>query len=78
MEKFDALDTVGQQILKAFTDPNDWRTPGGIARATGLDPQAVESYIQQHASIFMEFPMSPNNRPLYGLADAFKKALSVA
>ena len=70
MEKpdFKTLDNTGQMIMeKAFKNPNDWRTLGGIARATGFTVQEVERYVHEHSSLFMQIPISIAGTVVYRL-----------
>jgi len=66
------VDKVGLQILKAFHGPNDTlRSPGGIARDTGLPLNEVNSYLEQHSKLFEKFPLKPGGTTLYSLKPAW-------
>lgn len=69
-------DPIGSCILRAFAGPqNMWRTPGGVARETGLSLDTVNSYLNQHANLFRQSPLTPNGTPLYTLASSLKSKL---
>ena len=55
-----------EKIRKAFAEEqNAWRTVGGIARATGLSAEAIESFIKVHPDLFTESEIAPAGTPLY-------------
>ncbi len=61
-------DPIGAQIVGAFRGPHSlWRTPGGIARYTGLSPATVQSYVQAHRDLFVQSSLTPGGIPLYGV-----------
>ncbi len=61
-------DPIGAKLVNAFCGPRSlWRTPGGIARQTGLSPEQVQTYIQAHQDLFIRSPLTPGGIPLYGL-----------
>jgi len=66
------LEPLGQQILAAFRPGHeDWRTAGGIARATGLSRESVESYVRGNPEVFEVSPLKPGGLCLYGLRHSF-------
>ncbi|MEW5767212.1 MAG: hypothetical protein AB1797_06235 [bacterium] len=67
-------DPIGSCILRAFAGPqNMWRTPGGVARETGLSLDTVNSYLNHN--LFRQSPLTPNGTPLYTLASSLKSKL---
>jgi hypothetical protein len=67
-------DAIAQKILKAFaSEQNSWRTAGGIARATGLTPEAVKSFIGEHHDLFTESEIAPGGIPLYRVKEPFPR-----
>lgn len=70
-------DPLGFQILEAFKGPRtSWRTPGGIARQTGLPLDTVQSYFQVHRDLFVQSPLAPGGMPLYSLRQDLRSRLS--
>jgi len=41
-------DKPGEKIIAAFSSPEDWRTVGGISRATGLSYETVQTFIDEN------------------------------
>jgi len=63
-------DPIGQRIVRAVGPRhNSWRTPGGIARASRLSLEEVESYISAHSDLFSRSEIAPGGTPLYCLKD---------
>ena len=61
-------DPTASRILRAFSHPHDlWRTPGGIARETGLPFHTVQLYLRDHPDLFRLSPLVPGGTPLYSL-----------
>jgi len=60
-------DPRASRILEAFKSPEDMRTIGGIARDTGLSPQAVQSFVAEHPGLFDISTISPSGETLYAL-----------
>jgi len=61
-----AEEPIAQKIRRAFTEEqNAWRTAGGIARATGLPFEEVESFIKEHSDLFTVSEIAPAGTPLY-------------
>ena len=59
-------DPVAAKILRALEGPeNLWRTPGGIARETGLSQETVEVYLRDHPELFSQSPIRPGGTSLY-------------
>jgi hypothetical protein len=57
---------IGARIAAAFAgERNRWRTLGGVARATGLTLEAVESYLKAHPEEFRQSRLKPAGEPLY-------------
>lgn len=54
------------KITKALSGHlNQWRTPGGIARETGLPLDVVEAYLREHEEQFAQSSIAPSGTPLY-------------
>ena len=61
-------DPIGSRIASAFgEDYGSWHTPGGLARAAGLDPHVVQSYLNAHPQLFRRSPLTLSGTPLYSL-----------
>ena len=57
--------TVDEQIMTAFSCPNDWRTVEGIARAVGMPEENVRSYLDSHPELFECSPTEFLGQKLY-------------
>ena len=61
-------DSIVQRIVKTFGDRGNWcRTPGGIARASGLSPDTVGSCLSAHPDLFTRSEITPGGAALYSL-----------
>jgi hypothetical protein len=59
-------DPIGQRILRSFgSSHNDWRSLGGIERASGLSCDQVESYFREYSDWFIQSPISPSGIQIY-------------
>ncbi|MFZ5980184.1 MAG: hypothetical protein ACOYVF_06085 [Candidatus Zixiibacteriota bacterium] len=60
-------DDLGKIIIAAFSSNDDWRTVGGISRATGLSYSAVKTFLDNHETLFEKTPFKIRGRTLYSL-----------
>lgn len=65
------IDPFGKRLVDAFSRPSDWRTPGGIARTTGLPVGEVRDYLSHHADMFDTSAIRPSGEPLFSLKPTF-------
>ena len=68
-------DQTGQRIFAVIRDTDfQWRSPGGIARAAGLQLEDVQDYLDAHQEWFDRAPLSPGGIPLYTVQRRLRRA----
>ena len=53
------------RIKCAFESPDDFRTIGGIARASGLEVKEVHELLAKYPELFEKAPISLGGEPVY-------------
>ena len=53
------------RIEGAFESPDDYRTIGGIARASGLEVKEVHELLAKYPELFEKAPISLGGEPVY-------------